>query len=202
MIGSDFSSRRHWLQGTSALAMGLALQSLGPRRSRGADQPNEGGELGIVAAHVPARAKQCIFLTMEGGPSHIDTFDPKPKLDELHLQEFQRGGEQRSAMESGKRYYVRSPFRFRRAGACGADIAENWTHLSEQVDRICFYRGCQVDSVNHPTAMYQLNTGNRFGGDPAMGAWTLYGLGSLNENVPAFVVIGSCRGMPLVERTQ
>ncbi|MCA9107039.1 MAG: DUF1501 domain-containing protein [Planctomycetales bacterium] len=189
MIGSDFSSRRHWLQGTSALAMGLALQSLGPRRSRGADQPNEGGELGIVAAHVPARAKQCIFLTMEGGPSHIDTFDPKPKLDELHLQEFQRGGEQRSAMESGKRYYVRSPFRFRRAGACGADIAENWTHLSEQVDRICFYRGCQVDSVNHPTAMYQLNTGNRFGGDPAVGAWTLYGLGSLNENVPAFVVI-------------
>jgi hypothetical protein len=95
----------------------------------------------------------------------------------------------KSAMESGKRYYVQSPFKFRKAGKCGADIAENWEHLAKVVDDLCFYRGCQVDSVNHPTAMYQMNTGNRFGGDPAIGAWVNYGLGTLNQNLPGFVVL-------------
>src|SRR5262249_44110748 len=129
--------------------------------------------------HFPAKAKSCIFLMMEGGPSHIDTFDPKPKLNELHLKEFVREGKMKSAMESGKRYYVQSPFKFRKAGQSGADIAENWEYLQRCVDDICFYRGCQVDSVNHPTAMYQMNCGNRFGGDPAMGSWVTYGLGSV-----------------------
>ena len=141
--------------------------------------------------HFPAKAKNCIFLMMEGGPSHIDTFDPKPKLSDLHLQEFIRKGKQKSAMESGKRYYVQSPFKFRKAGQSGADMAETWEHLAGVADEICFYRGCQVDSVNHPTAMYQMNCGNRFGGEPAMGAWVNYGLGSLNDNLPGFVVLPS-----------
>ncbi len=139
--------------------------------------------------HLPAKARRCIFLMMEGGPSHIDTFDPKPALEKLHLREFSRSGEQKSAMESGKRYYVRSPFQFKKAGDSGADIATNWEHLQNCVDDICFYRGCQVDSVNHPTAMYQMNTGNRFGGDPAIGAWTTYGLGTENQNLPGFIVL-------------
>ena len=126
---------------------------------------------------------------MEGGPSHLDTFDPKPALERLHLKEFVREGREKSAMESGKRYYVRSPFRFRKAGASGADLAENWEHLARVADDLCFYRGCQVDSVNHPTAMYQMNTGNRFGGDPGIGAWVTYGLGTLNQNLPGFVVL-------------
>ena len=92
-------------------------------------------------------------------------------------------------MESGKRYYVQSPFTFRRHGESGADMAENWTHLAGVADEICFFRGCQVDSVNHPTAMYQMNCGNRFGGDPGLGAWVTYGLGSMNQNLPGFVVL-------------
>lgn len=139
--------------------------------------------------HLPAKAKRCIFLMMEGGPSHIDTFDPKPELDRLHLQEFTRNGEQKSAMESGKRYYVKSPFRFIKAGESGADMAENWSHLAGVADDLCFFRGCQVDSVNHPTAMYQMNCGNRFGGDPAIGAWITYGLGSTNQDLPGFLVL-------------
>ena len=126
---------------------------------------------------------------MEGGPSHIDTFDPKPKLEQLHLEEFVRSGRDKSAMESGKRYFVQSPFRFRKAGESGADMAENWEHLAGVADELCFYRGCQVESVNHPTAMYQMNCGNRFGGDPAIGAWTTYGLGTVNQNLPGFVVL-------------
>ncbi len=141
-------------------------------------------------AHFPqAKAKQVIFLMMEGGPSHIDTFDPKPALEQFHLKEFFREGEQKSAMESGKRYYVRSPFKFIKAGQAGADMAENWTHLASVADEICFFRGCTVDSVNHPTAMYQMNCGNRFGGDPGLGAWVNYGLGTVNQNLPGFVVL-------------
>lgn len=139
--------------------------------------------------HLPAKAENCIFLMMEGGPSHIDTFDPKPALDRFHLKEFVREGKQKSAMESGKRYYVRSPFKFVKAGRAGVDMAENWTHLAGVADELCFFRGCRVDSVNHPTAMYQMNCGNRFGGDPSLGAWVTYGLGSENENLPGFLVL-------------
>ncbi len=140
--------------------------------------------------HFPrAKAKNVIFLMMEGGPSHIDTFDPKPTLGKLHLKEFTREGRQKSAMESGKRYYVRSPFKFIKAGKCGADMADNWTHLAGVADELCFFRGCTVDSVNHPTAMYQMNCGNRFGGDPGLGAWVNYGLGSENRDLPGFIVL-------------
>ncbi len=140
--------------------------------------------------HFPAaKAKHCIFLYMEGGPSHLDTFDPKPQLHKLHLQEFQRDGEEQSAMSSGKRYYVESPFKFRQAGQSGADMCELWQQLAGVADELCFYRGCQVESVNHPTANYHVNTGNRFGGDPSIGAWVNYGLGSENEDLPGYIVL-------------
>lgn len=140
--------------------------------------------------HFPeAKAKNVIFLMMEGGPSHIDTFDPKPTLEKLHLKEFVREGKQVSALQGGKRYYVQSPFKFIKAGQSGADMADNWTHLAKVADDICFFRGCTVDSVNHPTAMYQMNCGNRFGGDPGIGSWVNYGLGSLNRDLPGFIVL-------------
>jgi len=139
--------------------------------------------------HHPAKAKNCIFLMMEGGPSHIDTFDPKPELAKRHLKKFKRSGEMESAMSSGERYYVKSPFEFIKAGQSGADISKQWVHLQHMVDEMCFYRGAQVDSVNHPTACYQLNTGNRFGGDPGIGAWVTYSLGTENKNLPGFVVL-------------
>ncbi|MEO0417074.1 MAG: DUF1501 domain-containing protein, partial [Verrucomicrobiota bacterium] len=94
-----------------------------------------------------------------------------------------------SAMSSGDRYFVQSPFDFIKAGKSGADISTEWQHLREMVDDMCFYRGCQVESVNHPTACYHVNTGNRFGGDPAVGSWVNYGLGTENDNLPGFVVL-------------
>lgn len=136
-----------------------------------------------------AKAKACIFLMMEGGPSHIDTFDPKPELSKQHLTQFSRSGKQFSAMSSGKRYLVGSPFGSRRVGQSGLDMCERFVHLAEVADELCMYRGCQAESVNHPTAMYHINTGNRFGGDPALGAWVTYGLGSVNDNLPAFIVL-------------
>lgn len=180
------SNRRNFLYGLGASLGTVAFNALLDADEK---KPASSGPLTPKPQQLSAKAKNCIFLMMEGGPSHIDTFDPKPALQKLHLKEFSRSGEMKSAMESGKRYYVQSPFKFRKAGESGADIAENWQHLAKCVDDICFYRGCKVDSVNHPTAMYQMNTGNRFGGDPAIGAWTTYGLGSANQNLPGFVVL-------------
>ena len=177
-------TRRDILYGFGAGIGSLALTSL-----LNADAPPQADSSQPTKAHHPPRAKRCIFLMMEGGPSHLDTFDPKPELNKRHLQEFTRSGKEQSAMSSGKRYFVKSPFEFKQAGECGADISTEFEHLQTCVDDICFYRGAYVESVNHPTACYHVNTGNRFGGDPALGAWVTYGLGTENQNLPGFVVL-------------
>lgn len=178
-------TRRDAFVGLSSILSTIAWNSL----VRSEEAPSSPPPTSRPGHYPDAKAKNVIFLMMEGGPSHIDTFDPKPALEKLHLKEFVREGKQISAMQSGKRYYVQSPFRFIKAGESGADMAENWSHLAKVADDLCFFRGCTVDSVNHPTAMYQMNCGNRFGGDPGMGAWVNYGLGSLNENLPGFIVL-------------
>ena len=177
--------RRDFLYGLGSSVGSLALTSLLQAEEAGL-KPRKG--------HLPARAKRCIFLMMEGGPSHIDTFDPKPELAKRHLQVFNRQGERESAMSSGKRYFVQSPFEFVKAGQSGADITTEWRHLREMVDDMCFFRGAQVESVNHPTACYHVNTGNRFGGDPALGSWVTYGLGSPNQNLPGFITVNPPAG--------
>ncbi len=146
--------------------------------------------LANAAPHHAAKAKHCIFLLMEGGPSHIDTFDPKPKLSALHMTKFQKQRNKFEAnMNTGERYYVKSPFAFRRAGQLGIEINTLLENFSAVVDDCCFYRGLKAESVNHPTALYHLNTGNQFGGDPAVGSWVSYGLGTENQNLPSFVVL-------------
>ena len=185
-------ARREFLYGLGASLGGVALSALLADDAPAAEAPADDGAAGPLSpkkGHLPAEARNCIFLMMEGGPSHIDTFDPKPLLSKRHLEEFTRKGEQKSAMESGKRYFVQSPFEFAKHGEGGADMAENWEHLAGVADDLCFFRGCQVDSVNHPTAMYQMNCGNRFGGDPGLGAWVTYGLGTANQNLPGFLVL-------------
>jgi hypothetical protein len=182
-------ARREFLFG---LGLGLgttALNALLAQEQLPAAKGPAAGPLAAKAGHHPAKAKACICLFMEGGPSHIDTFDPKPKLADLHLQEFQRQDKFASQMSSGKRYYIQSPFAFRQAGHSGLPICDKFEHLTGLADELCVYKGLQVDSVDHPTACYQMNTGNRFGGDPAFGAWTTYGLGTVNQNLPAFVVL-------------
>ena len=177
-------NRRSFLYSMGASLGSIALTGLNAMAASSPARP-----LALKKPHLSPKAKNCIFLMMEGGPSHIDTFDPKPALKGLHLQKFTRSGEAKSAMESGTRYYVQSPWASRQIGQSGAWMTEPWQHLAGVADDICFYRGCQVDSVNHPTAMFQVNTGNRFGGDPAMGSWVTYGLGSENQDLPGFIVL-------------
>lgn len=175
--------RRGFLYG-----LGLSLGAAALNTLLAADQ-KPAGPLAPKPPHHPSKAKACISLYMEGGPSHIDTFDPKPTLAKLHMKEFVRQDKFASTMASGKRYYIKSPFGFRQVGESGLWMSDRWEHLPAVADELCIYRGMQVDSVDHPTACYQMNTGNRFGGDPALGSWTCYGLGSENESLPAFVVL-------------
>ena len=122
-------NRRELLYGLGAsvgtLAFNAMLQS---------EEKAQEGPLAPKQGQFPTKIKSCIFLTMSGGPSHIDTFDPKPKLDELHLKEFQRQDKFTSAMNSGKRYYVASPFKFNKVGSNGTDMCEHWKHLPEVAD--------------------------------------------------------------------
>lgn len=181
-------NRRDFIYSMGASLGSIALASMLPAQLHAAATAKK-GPLSVKAPHLPGRAKNVIFLMMEGGPSHIDTFDPKPQLNLRHLQKFTRSGENKSAMESGTRYFVQSPWQARQVGQSGAWMTEPWQHLADVADDICFYRGCQAESVNHPTAMYHMNTGNRFGGDPAMGSWVTYGLGSENQDLPGFIVL-------------
>jgi len=135
-----------------------------------------------------AKAKAVIMLFMEGGPSQVDTFDPKPELNAMHLKESTRT----EGLATGKRFFVGSPFKSRKVGDSGIDMSDQWIHLAEKevADELCVYRGCQAESLNHPEALLQMNTGSRLGGDPALGSWMTYGLGSENANLPGYVVIG------------
>lgn len=136
---------------------------------------------------LPAKAKNVIMLFMEGGPGHMDTFDPKPKLRELHKKESKltRG------LETGFKFFVGSPFEFRKVGQSGMEMSDQWQYMAdpEIADELCNYRGCQAESLNHPEALFHMNTGSRLGADPALGAWTTYGLGSANQNLPGYVVM-------------
>ena len=133
----------------------------------------------------PPKAKAVIMLFMEGGPSQVDTFDPKPELSRKHLTESTRS----AGLATGKRFYVGSPYASRKVGQSGLDMSAPWRHLAEVADELCVYRGCQAESLNHPEALLQMNTGSRLGGDPGLGAWVNYGLGSLNDNLPGYVVM-------------
>jgi hypothetical protein len=141
------------------------------------------------AGHIPARAKRCIFLMMEGGPSQIDTFDPKPTLDRIHGTKLERKEKLKSNQNRGNRYLVRSPFEFRRYGECGMDVSELFAHTAGCVDDIAFVRSVYCDSDNHPAALFHLTTGSLMQGSPSMGAWAVYGLGTENQDLPAFVVL-------------
>ncbi len=178
--------RRELLFGLGASAGTLALTDLLARDAAAATGP-----LAPKRPMLPSRANACIFIVLEGGPGHMDTFDPKPKLRELHQTESTRDPNQVLVELSAKTYYVGSPFGFNKVGNSGIELCDRFVHLAdaEVADELCIYRGCQAQSVNHPDALYHLNTGSTLGADPGVGAWMTYGLGSLNQNLPGYVVM-------------
>lgn len=171
-------SRREMLQRTCA-GFGLVGMAglLGPQMLFAAGSAR--------APHFAPRAKRVIFLFMNGGPSHVDTFDPKPALQK-HEGEKPEGEFYRKQKNGG---FMPSPFTFRKCGQSGIDVNETLPHIGRIIDDCCVIRSMRTDVPNHEPALLQMHTGNVQPIRPSMGSWMLYGLGTENENLPGYVVL-------------
>jgi hypothetical protein len=169
------ASRRDVLK-TAASGFGyLAFASLA-HEAAAREATNQASQLAARATHFLPRAKRVIFLCMNGGPSHMDLFDYKPAL-----QQGSGKGEQASLMPS--------PFKFSRHGESGAWVSEVFPKLAEKADDICFIHSMHTDIPNHSQAFIQMHTGSFQFVRPSIGAWSLYGLGTENTNLPGFITI-------------
>ncbi len=191
MNHSNPFSRRHFL-GHASMGLGLAaLGSLGAGELFGAEAALPPGQL---KPHFPAKAKRVIFLCMAGGPSHLETFDYKPMLAKLHGKpmppEFTKG--QPIAQLQGKALTCFGPQTgFKRYGKSGTEISDFLPHIASLADDITVVRSMVTEQINHDPAHTFLNCGTILPGRPSMGAWTTYGLGTANANLPSFVVLTS-----------
>ena len=145
---------------------------------------------------LPAKAKSVIFLFMYGGPSHVDTFDYKPKLYPLDgktidVKTFGRGGKRSQSRVVGPKW------QFKQHGQCGKQVSELFPHLATCVDDIGFIHSMTADSPIHGSAMLQMNTGKILSGSPCLGSWVNYGLGSVSEDLPGFAVMLDPTGGPI-----
>jgi hypothetical protein len=140
-------------------------------------------------AHMPAKAKACIFLYMVGGPSHIDTFDPKPLLVEKNGQQFSFPGTTGAMSQKSSGQLKGAPWAFPHCGKSGVQVSELFPHLGRCIDDVAVIRATVSDSAAHGSASIQMNTGVIRQGYPSIGSWATYGLGSLNQNMPGFVVL-------------
>lgn len=168
------------LQPTVASAAGgVALNPLAPRHP-----------------HFPAKAKRVIHLFMNGGPSHVDTFDPKPSLDKYHGQElpFNLPTERKTGAA------FRSPFRFRKYGESGIEVSELFDHTAKHIDDIAVIRSMQADVPNHEPSLLLMNCGEPRQIRPSFGSWMTYGLGSENQDLPGFIAM--CPGGYPIQESQ
>jgi hypothetical protein len=139
--------------------------------------------------HAP-RAKRIIFLFMSGGPSHLETFDPKPELHRLAGQPLPESFGPVATRRNVARNRLLAPrCGFRKQGESGIEVSSLLPNVARCVDDLCVLRGCYGDSVTHPESVYLMNTGSILMGRPSLGAWVAYGLGTENQNMPAFVVL-------------
>ena len=196
-------TRRHFF-GRAANGIGAAaLASLLARDLPAADAADSNGsKLNPVAPaahgglHFAPKAKRVISLMMSGAPSQFETFDYKPELEkwfDRDLPESVRNGQRLTTMTSGQDRFPLAPskFRFRRHGQSGAWVSELLPKTAEVVDDLCFVKSMWTEAINHDPAITYIQTGSQLPGRPSAGAWCSYGLGSLNEDLPTFVVLQS-----------
>ena len=140
--------------------------------------------------HFEPRAKSAIWLFMEGGPSHIDLFDPKPELDRLAGKPMPESfGRPITAMGTSDNTILPSKRKWKQHGQAGLWISDWYPEVAQHADDLCVIRSCWADGLNHVGSVCQMNTGDILAGRPAIGAWATYGLGTANENLPAFVIM-------------
>src|SRR5262249_55731546 len=144
--------------------------------------------------HHPARAKRIIFLYQAGGPSHLETFDPKPKLAEMHgkpMPESLTRGQQLAQLQGQELKCFGPQHPFATFGKNRIEICALFPQIGSIIDEICLIRSMTTDAINHDPAHMFMNTGSQIAGRPSMGAWVTYGLGSEAADLPGFVVLTS-----------
>jgi hypothetical protein len=188
-------TRRYFFQSASFTLGTAALATLLQEEGRAAES---GSPTGFGAAlkqtHHPAKARHVIYLHMVGGPSQMDLFDYKPKMLDYFdkdLPDSVRMGQRLTTMTSGQARFPIAPskFKFRQHGQCGMWVCELLPYTARMVDDMVFIRSMHTEAINHEPAITYIQTGNQVTGRPCLGAWTSYGLGSLNRDLPTFVVM-------------
>jgi hypothetical protein len=190
------SNRRDFLRragcGFGLLALNSLLQRDGLLAAARATQnaSRATSPLAPQAPHFAPRARNVIFLFMSGGPSHVDLFDPKPELIRLAGQPIPESFGTFKTRRNVAKNKLLPPLRpFRKHGQSGLEVSGLLPHIAQHVDELCLLRGCHGDSVTHPESVYLMNTGSILMGRASLGSWAAYGLGTENENLPAFVVL-------------
>lgn len=183
-------NRREFLWQVGGGFAGLALADLLATEAR-ADSL-----LAQKRPHFAARAKHCVFLFMNGGPSQVDTFDPKPALTKHHGQPY-TGDAKVGSNGRPVGHLMQSPFEFKKHGESGLEISSLFPHTARFADDLCVIRSMHADTAAHASGCLQMNTGSIFIGKPSVGSWLSYGLGTENQNLPAFVVMTDPHGGPI-----
>ena len=195
-------SRRQFLQGIGngfgTLALAGLLEQVGVSRVSAAPSPTVTNPLAAHAGHFPGKAKSVIWLFMNGGPSHVDTWDYKPQLEKRNGQELPGFDKNTGFFTAQVGPLMKSPFKFAQHGQSGSWVSEIFPEMAKHVDKMAFLHSCWTDSNNHSPALFKVNTGMARMGFPCLGSWVTYGLGSESQNLPAFVVMYDTlgRGLP------
>jgi hypothetical protein len=188
-------ARRAFL-GRSGAGLGLAaLASLLGRDALGSQDSDAGAWPGVVRPlHLAPKAKRVIYLYMAGGPSHLESLDYKPTLAKLHGQPMPESvtkGQPIAQLQGQKLNCFAPQHAFKKFGKSGQEISEIFPHVGSVADDICIVRSMKTEAINHDPAHTFMNTGTTISGRPSMGSWLVYGLGSMSENLPGFVVMTS-----------
>ncbi|MFY8222327.1 MAG: DUF1501 domain-containing protein, partial [Pirellulales bacterium] len=198
-LGLNLARRRFFEQGSHLLG-GAALASLlGEDRAFG-NASTAPSALpfdrvpGAAGPHFAPKAKHVIYLHMVGGPPQMDLYDYKPKMEEWYdkdLPESIRNGQRLTTMTSGQTRFPIAPsiFKFAQHGKSGMWVSELLPHTAKMADEMCFIRSMHTEAINHEPAICYMQTGNQIVGRPCLGSWASYGLGSLNKDLPTFVVL-------------
>jgi hypothetical protein len=185
-------TRRHFFRaGGHAVGWAALASLLGEGRAAGAPAP---GIPAVPMTHHAPKAKRVIYLHMVGGPAQMDLFDYKPVMKDWYdkdLPDTVRMGQRLTTMTSGQARFPIAPskFKFKQHGKCGMWVSELLPNVASMVDDMCFIRSMHTEAINHEPAITYMQTGNQVTGRPCLGAWASYGLGSLNRDLPTFVVL-------------
>jgi hypothetical protein len=189
-----YESRRQFLAGGVSVVGAAALSALldGDAARAGAGKPDPSKT--PIKTHHKAKTKQIIYLHMVGGPAQMDLYDYKPKMQAWYDKELPnsvRKGQRLTTMTSGQARFPIAPskFKFAKHGKCGMWVSELLPWTAKMVDEMAFIRSMHTEAINHEPAISYMQTGNQVTGKPCLGSWTSYGLGSLNKNLPTFVVL-------------